>query len=53
MRLGRFSNNGRLFDGHILPDRVKELGTQREFSMSKLIPYPPVAPSKIIAAGLN
>lgn len=53
MKIGRFSRNGRLFDGQILADRVRELGTQREFSMNELISYPPVAPSKIIAAGLN
>lgn len=53
MKLGRFSSNGRIFYGQILTDMVRDLSTQREFSIGELIPWPPVAPSKIIAAGLN
>ncbi len=53
MKIGRFSINGRLFEGQILPGRVKELGVQREFALNELVTHLPVSPSKIVAAGLN
>ncbi|MBW2476097.1 MAG: fumarylacetoacetate hydrolase family protein [Deltaproteobacteria bacterium] len=53
MRIGRFSFKGRPFEGQILGDRVRELGTERVFCLEELIVLAPVTPSKIVAAGLN
>ncbi|MCD1293841.1 2-hydroxyhepta-2,4-diene-1,7-dioate isomerase [Methanocella sp. CWC-04] len=51
--IGRFMDNGMIFEGEVVGDKVISRADFREYGLNELKILPPCSPSKVVCVGLN